>query len=346
MKKILSLLKATMSQDMSLFKLKSDNHSKIQKRILPIFLSIVVMFSIGSYAFMLADVLAPNNLTYIMLTIFILVSSLLTLIEGIYKSQGILFEAKDTDLLFSLPILKSQIIFTKLFKLITFEIFYNLLFMLPSVIVYVIYEKPSFSFYIVSLIMLILLPIIPTIIACVIGYIIKGIVSKFKSRNILQIILTTIFLLFIFYASFNLESMINNIAQSANTINEIITKIYYPAGLYIDLILKFDILQFIVFILINIIPAILFVVLASKFYFNIVSKLSEKRNSTKNINNKSSSKMFKNKAQLMALIIKDVKRFFSSPVFVINAGFGLVLIVVITIGISINFNGFIERIFK
>ena len=128
MKKLVSLLKATMSQDMNLFKIRTKNESKTRKMVLPIFLFLVVMFSIGSYAAMLAEQLAPMNLTYIILTMFIMLTSLLTLIEGIYKSQGILFEAKDNDLLFSLPISKSKIFFARVFKLITFQFLYNSLF--------------------------------------------------------------------------------------------------------------------------------------------------------------------------------------------------------------------------
>ena len=199
MKKLISLLKATMSQDMSIFRIRTKNKSKINKIILPIFLTLVVMFAIGSYAEMFAAVLAPNNLTYIVLTMFIMFTSLLTVIEGIYKSQGILFEAKDNDLLFSLPISKSKIFFTRVFKLISFQFLYNSLFMLPAIIVYAMYEKPNLSFYILSLIMLVLLPIIPTIVSCIIGYIIKGLSSKFKARNLIQIVLTSIMIVFIFY---------------------------------------------------------------------------------------------------------------------------------------------------
>ena len=87
MGKLLSLLKATMSQDMSLFKIRAKNESKMNKIILPIVLALIVMFSVGSYAVILAEELATYNLTYIILTIFIMVTSLLTVIEGIYKSQ-------------------------------------------------------------------------------------------------------------------------------------------------------------------------------------------------------------------------------------------------------------------
>lgn len=347
MKKLISLLKATMSQDMSLFKIKSKNESKSSKIILPIVLALIVMFSVGSYAAMLAEELAKYELTYIILTIFIMITSLLTIIEGVYKSQGILFEAKDNDLLFSMPISKSKIFFTRLFKLISFEFLYNSLFMLPAMLVYAVYEKTSVSFYIISLIMLVLLPIIPTIVACIIGYIIKGLASKFKAKNAIQVILTTIMLLFIFYASFNIQGLIANIIQNANSINEVITKIYYPAGLYINLIQNFNILDLVVLFAINIIPAILFVYVASIFYFKITSKLGEKSNNKKKVNwGKSADKTFKVKSQLLGLINKEMKRFFSSPVFIINAGFGMVLILVVTIAMSINFDGMVGAMMK
>ena len=57
---------------------------------------------------------------------------------------------------------------------------------------------------------------------------------------------------------------------------------------------------------------------------------------------KSTYKIFKVKSQLSGLINKEMKRFLSSPVFIINAGFGMVLMVVITIAISINFNGIVN----
>ena len=347
MKKLISLLKATMSQDMSLFKIKSKNESKFSKIILPIVLALIVMFSVGSYAAMLAEELVKYNLTYIILTIFIMLTSLLTIIEGVYKSQGILFEAKDNDLLFSMPISKSKIFFTRLFKFISFEFLYNSLFMFPAMLVYAMYEKTSISFYIISLIMLVLLPIIPTIVACIIGYIIKGLASRFKAKNVVQVILTTIMLLFIFYASFNIQGLISNIIQNASSINEVITKIYYPAGLYINLIQNFNILDLVVLFAINIIPAILFVYVASIFYFKITSKLGEKSNNKKKVNwGKSADKTFKVKSQLLGLINKEMKRFFSSPVFIINAGFGMILMLVATIAMSINFDGMIEAILQ
>lgn len=347
MKKLLSLLKATMSQDMSLFRIKARNESRARKIVLPIVLALVVMFSVGSYVAILAEKLAPSHLTYIVLTIFIMVTSLLTIIEGVYKSQGILFEARDNELLFSLPITQSKIFFIRIFKLITFQFLYNSLFMLPAIIVYAMYEKTNVSFYLISTVMLVLLPIIPTILGCIFGYIIKGLSAKFKARNIMQVLFTSLILLGIFYVSFNMQGMVANIVQNANSIQEIITKIYYPAGLYINLIQNFNILDLIILLTINIIPAIVFVYVASIFYFKINSKLGEKGNGNKKVGvAKTTEKTYRVRTQLSGLIHKEMKRFFSSPVFMVNAGFGMVLMIAVTFALSINFDGMINSMMQ
>ena len=347
MKKLLSLLKATMSQDMSLFRIKARNESRARKIVLPIVLALVVMFSVGSYVAILAEKLAPSHLTYIVLTIFIMVTSLLTIIEGVYKSQGILFEARDNELLFSLPITQSKIFFIRIFKLITFQFLYNSLFMLPAIIVYAMYEKTNVSFYLISTVMLVLLPIIPTILGCIFGYIIKGLSAKFKARNIMQVLFTSLILLGIFYVSFNMQGMVANIVQNANSIQEIITKIYYPAGLYINLIQNFNILDLIILLAINIIPAIVFVYVASIFYFKINSKLGEKGNGNKKVGvAKTTEKTYRVRTQLSGLIHKEMKRFFSSLVFMVNAGFGMVLMIAVTFALSINFDGMINSMMQ
>ena len=347
MKKLLSLLKATMSQDMSLFRIKARNESRARKIVLPIVLALVVMFSVGSYVAILAEELAPSHLTYIVLTIFIMVTSLLTIIEGVYKSQGILFEARDNELLFSLPITQSKIFFIRIFKLITFQFLYNSLFMLPAIIVYAIYEKTNVSFYLISTVMLVLLPIIPTILGCIFGYIIKGLSAKFKARNIMQVLFTSLILLGIFYVSFNMQGMVANIVQNANSIQEIITKIYYPAGLYINLIQNFNILDLVTLLAINIVPAFVFVYVASIFYFKINSKLGEKGNGNKKVGvAKTTEKTYRVRTQLSGLIHKEMKRFFSSPVFMVNAGFGMVLMIAVTFALSINFDGMINSMMQ
>ena len=339
MNQFFSLIKAAMSQDMNLFKVKPKSESKVSKIIFPIFLAIVLMFCIGGYAYSIAELLTPMGLIDVLLSVFIILTAILTIFEGAYKSQGILFESKDSDLLFSLPITKKRIFLIRVLKLMVFQLLYNSLFLIPSVVVYGIYQKVNLNFCIFSFLMIVLSPIIPTIIGCFIGYIIKGISSKFKVKKSAQVILSSTLLLFVLYISLNKEKIFEYIAQNAGNIDVLVKKIYYPAVLFSSLIKSFNVIDFCILIAINIIPVVLFIYLGSIFYFKISSKSTEKGISRKNVikNNK-----YNVKTPLKALIYKELKRFFTSPVFIINSAFGLLLMVVATIGLVVNLEGLVE----
>lgn len=327
--KTLSLLKAALSQDMNMFKYSAKrNSSKLTKIFFPIILFAIVGLSLGTYAYMIAEKLALYHLTYIMLSMFIIVVTVITFMEGIYKSQGILFDAKDNDLLFSLPIKKSQILFIRIFKLLLFQFIYNLMFLLPAFLVFIYFEHPNISFYLISFLMSILIPIIPTVISSVLGYVIKLTSSKFKSKKIVQTLLSSIVFLGIFYFSMNTENFIQDIGVKATSINDILTSIYYPLGLYINLITKFKLVDLLKLILINFIPFTLFIYIGAKFYFKIIS--SSKVNEVHRKVNHKKELIIKTKP-IISLVKKELKRYFSSPVYMFNTSFGLLLSVVVSI---------------
>ena len=328
--KTLSLLKAVLTCDMNMFKYSVGKNASTKKKILlPVFLFLIVGYSIGYYAYVIGKPLHEIGLTYVMLSLFIFIVSIITIIEGIYKSQGILFECKDNDLLFSLPIKRSQILFVRIFKLILFQYIYNLMFLLPAFVIYIYFEHPSISFYLISFIMTILIPIIPTVISSILGYLVKLVSSKFKSKKIMQTILSSIIFMGIFFLSFNLNNFIKEIASRASSINDMLTRIYYPVGAYIALIDKFNIIVFIKLLLINIIPFILFILLGGKYYFKIIegSKESIVRKS------KNKKEVYKKNSPIKALTI-----------YMFNTIFGLLLVLVLTILLCIKGNSIIEML--
>lgn len=345
MKKLISVLKATMTGDMNIFQFtinrKTTIFKKIRNTILAIFLLVLLLFSSGQYAYLIAEPLHKLNLTYIMLTLFMLATTLIVFMEGIYKSQGILFDAKDSDLLFSMPIKRRVILTARLIKLIAFQYIFNLIISVPAIAVYAFFEKPQIDFYLISLTMLILVPIIPTIIACIFGYIIKALSSIFKKKNLVQFILSTIFAAGLLTLSFKTQTFITQISEKATSINDFITKIYYPIGLYIDCIQSFDITKFIILIGINLIAIILYILIFSMLYFKIVSKFSE---TTSKSNYSFKNRKFKRNNQLKALILKELKRYFGSFIYVFNTIFGVIIVLIFAISIGINFNGTFEFI--
>ena len=74
MKKILSLLKTCMSNNMSLFKVKNKNNSKTYKHILPIILFVFVFFAIYYYADIIIKPLIKINVGYIILSLIAIIT--------------------------------------------------------------------------------------------------------------------------------------------------------------------------------------------------------------------------------------------------------------------------------
>lgn len=331
MKKIFSLIRACMTDNMDLFKIKSKN--RMTKLLLPIFLFFICSFSILSYANMFMEPLIKVHTEYIILSLFVMFSFFFTLIEGIYKASGLLFNNRDDDLLLSLPIKKSTVLFVRIFKFYVFELLFNSLIMIPAIITYIRYVKVDITFYIASLFVLLLLPIIPIIISCILGTIISRISSKFKFKNLVQIITTTIFLIGVLYISFNIKGIVDNFGDKAIIFNKFITKLYYPCDAYVRMVIDFKWKDLLLFVLINTSIFVISILVLSKFYFKINSR-SRRVNSNTNKKNY----FIKGSKPIISLTKKELNRFVSSPVFITNTGFSLVLFVIGIIYISLNFD--------
>ena len=341
MNKTFLLIKASMTEGMNLFRVNTKKKNNFTKVILPIFIALVLMGAMYTYSELIIKELAPFNMHYVLLTLFILITSIITLIEGIYKSSNLLFNCKDDNLLLSLPIKKSTVLFIRVFKFYVFELLYNSIFLLPSMIVYAIYMKPEVIYYIVSFIGLILFPIIPILISCLVGTFITFVSSKFKGKNFIQSLITMVFLIGVLYFTYNSDNLVKNIAQNASSLSDFITKLYYPAGAYIELITKFEPIKLLEFILVHLGLFVVTIILIGKLYFNINSN-------TKSIKTNNSSQKYKIKTATptRAIINKEFNRFINSTVFVTNAGFGLVFFIIGCILIAVKFDSIVGTIIK
>ena len=203
MKRLFSLIGASFSQDMNLFRFKQKKNSPAGAILFAIFF----MCIFGFYAEGTMQFLEPAGKQYLLITLYITGTTILTLIESIYKSQGILFSDKDINILFSLPIDKKVIVFLRMLKMIVFEFAYNSLFLLPAFVVYALHVKPDFSYYLIAILILVLSPIIPTVIGSILGYFVKYFSSKFQRKNLVQIVLTFIMAIGVCYISFSANNI-------------------------------------------------------------------------------------------------------------------------------------------
>ena len=337
MSKTFKLLKVCLSQDMSLFKIKSKNASKKTQILIPVALFLIIAGYMGGYAYGLMEQFKPMNQEYIMLTLFTFVFSLITLFEGFYKSGSLLFNCKDDQLLFSLPLDKKTILFIRMFKFYAFEFLFNGMFMAPPMIVYGVQMNQPWIFYLVSIITLFIIPIIPIVISCIFGFIITYISSKFKGKNLVQTIITMSLLLVVLYYSFNMDALMNALSNNAGNIDSFICKYYYPVGAYMSMVHDFNIITLLIYIISHIAIFALTIFIIGKVYFDLNSKMK----SVSVVHNKKPY-VVKTRSRLVSFVKKEFDRFVSTPVFITNAGFGLVMYIAGVIAIAFKYDVIVD----
>ena len=335
MKKYISLIKACMTSDMNIFKIKQKKDNKKSNILLFIFLCFCFMFTVWSNANMYFEQLAPLHLQDLVLPIFVFMISFFTIIEGAYKTGPLLFNCKDDQLLLSLPLPKRVVLFVRIFKFYVFELMFNTILFVPLIIAYLRWaESLPWTFYLSSIVMIFFLPIIPIVISCIIGTIITSLSSHFKLKNFAQIVFATIFIMAVLGLSLKMDKVFEYLANHATSVNDFISKLYYPSGAYYNLVTNFHFKDLILFIVINLIVYAFSIYVLSTFYFKINTRLKNVTTTSKKV--KFNQLVIKKHSVYYSIVKKELATFFNTPVFIVNAGFGLVLYLVIVIAISIK----------
>lgn len=341
MSKFFTLLKASMTEGVNLFRIRMKNSDKTRKTMFFAVLVFLVSMAMYGYADMMLEPLAGTGMEYSVLTIYSLVAAVFILMEGIYKAPGLLFNCKDDDLVLSLPVEKTSVVLMRIAKFYLFEVAFSALILVPTMVAYVTRAGavPT-TFYVAGALALILLPVIPIIVSTLIAIVMARVSSRFRFKNLAQIIMATILLIGVLILSLNIQNIMAAIAENASSVNEVITRLYYPVGAFIKMVTDFDILTLLLFVAVNVGLAAVFVWAFSKVYFKINSRVK----AVKVVNKKHKEGKIKARGVMVAMIIKELRRFVGSPVFIINAGFSLVLYMVAAIAFAVNFDGVVSAL--
>lgn len=307
---------------------KGISSSKEKKKLLIttgslLLIAAVICFMTTSYSIALATVLKPMGYLDLILIVAILFSCILSFITSIYKAQGTLFSSKDYDLLMALPIKNSTILTSKILGLMSISYIGTALIIVPASIVYFIYNgNLSWIFFIVLLIGLIFIPMIPIIAASIIAVIITFISSRFKHKNIVTIVVGMIAFLLIMLVSINMQNYINAFIANSDSIVKGLSSIYIPAMYLKEALVNYDIVSLMKFALISIIPFVIFIIIFSKTFKTINGKLGE---SYKKANYKVVK--LEKSSVTRALVNQELRRYFATPIYVMNTAVGMVLLV-------------------
>lgn len=251
------------------------------------------------------------------------VTCVITLMTTIYKVKGTLFGFKDYDLIMALPIRNSIVVLSRLVLLYMINITFTLIIMIPAAIAYGILSGASIYFYAISLLTVFFIPFIPMIVAAVIGTVITVIASRFRHTNFINLILTFGFIIGVMALGFLADDSEEVLGQMSAALTRQVDQIYPLARMYRLAVCEFDISSILLFLLISVLAAAVFAYGAGIKFKAINTGIAAARTKADyKIGNQVQSTPF------MTIYRKELRRFFSSSLYIMNTSFGLVMMIV------------------
>ena len=205
-----------------------------------------------------------------------LMISLMAFVLTLFKTNGYLFQFKEFDMLMSLPFKAKTVAGCKFLCMYVDTTPWFASISLAMLISYGIYASPGIWVYPVWIILTIILPIIPMLLASFIGFIIARISAGFKKNNIVQVILIFVFVIICFSARFVIEDLIRSnkvqaTLEMASQITDDVAGYYFPAKWFSRTIISGNILDMILLVGISIVLFIVLFMIVGRSYMKINS---------------------------------------------------------------------------
>ena len=323
----------------------SKSRKEKDKIIYLIIGGIIAFAAIGFYSALISygmgKAFKALNIMEMLLGVMLSASSLVILVTTAIKANGALFGCGDYNIIMSLPIKTSHIIMSKILTLYVLNFVLSSLIMIPAGVIYGNLEEKSILYYLVFFITLFVIPLIPLVIAMILGSLIAFISTRFKYKNLINTILTFVLIILIMGISFNGNKIQAEIGNIGKTIGDSVYKLYPISKIYVDGVCKQDILSLGIFITLSIGVFVLFASILSLKFKDINSKVI-----SKSANGNYEVKSLKTSSPFKALYQKELKRYFSSTLYVVNTGVGVIFLVVASIAVCVVSPGKLEELFQ
>ncbi|MEG2774261.1 MAG: hypothetical protein RR906_02520 [Acetivibrio sp.] len=322
-------------QMLQLFGLNEIWHSKDKKKkwkaVLLFFCFFIVGCSLMLYVGMMAYSLKMIQMTELIPSYMMTMTSAVILFFTIFKAGAMLFNTKDYEMLAALPVSSKAIVVRSFFTMYVNNIVLTALVLFPSTFVYVNFTRVGLLFYLYLVLSIFLIPLLPMTVACIFGALLTALTSRMKYKNLITIVSSMGLCIGIMAVSFGSGDMNQtDLSNMSMFLTKELERIYPLSTLFSKAVTQESIGAFLAFAGLSVTIFAGFVCLTAWKYMDINSAL--KSHTTKN--NYTMTEV-KTRTLSQALYAKERKRYFSSSVYVLNTGFGYVFMLIMGIFVFI-----------
>lgn len=286
--------------------------------LLFVFLFASLASAFGGLGFTLAKPLHDAGLSWLYFSLVSILSLFLGVFGSVFNTYASLYKAKDNDFLLSMPIKPSYILSVRLVGVLAMGILYESLIYIPAVAVFFFQNGGGASEIISTVFLFFIIAVLILVFTCLLGWAVAAISSKVKNKSFITVISSLAFFALYYFFYFKMTTFIQNFTQFSEEIASGVRRYAYPVFMAGSAATGDFSSLFILCAATIILLALTYFVLSKSFI---------------SISTRESSSAVRRKKQkavqtslTRALYMKEMRRFISSPTYMLNCGLGIILL--------------------
>lgn len=274
----------------------------------------------GVYFFRLAENFVEQECGWAYFSMVAIVMMSIGFVTTVFAAQSQIFEAKDNDLLTSMPIPVRYIVLSRIGTLLIIELIESVVIGIEAVLVYNIFAGIPVQGYIFLIFEIIGLNLITATIATLLGWLLAFITSKVHRKAFVTTVATLVLAAGFFALISAGENYLNRMLDNDVTMEDTMNNALYPFYCFGKGIGDGVVSDFLLFMGMSILLFAGLVYGLSPFFLRITTTkkgtLRKKYNPEKNVLNPVKKTLLK----------KELKRFFTNASYMLNTGMGLLVL--------------------
>ena len=295
-----------------------------------ILLYLVLFGYLGYLFYMMGDALcAPLTAAgfgWLYMALMGLVGVALGVFGSVFNTYTSLYQAKDNDLLLSMPIPPSRILMARLSGVYMMGLMYELIVMIPAVIVFFLNTQPGIAGILFTPLLPFVLSFFVLTLSCILGFFVALIAGRLKNAKIVTVVLCLLFLAAYYYFYMKACEMLQGILADPTGLAGAVKGILYPFY-HMGLAACGNAVSMLIFTaIVAVLLGVVVLVLSRSFLHLVTRNRGEKRVRVR-------QKAVRAGSSSGALLRKELRRFTGSTTYMLNCGLGIVLMVVAAVAL-------------
>ncbi len=299
--------------------------------------ALLMLYCVGVFGFMFYHMFGYMADTFVLLPPFHwfyfamvgLLSFGLSFFFTAFTAKSELFEAKDNELLLSMPIKPRTILLSRMAILLLVEYLVSLLVIVPAGIAWFTTAGLNVAQFLLYIAGSIFLPLISASLACLVGWLLAMLTARVRNKTLVTMIFSLAFLAIYFYVYFNAQRFVTSLLANYQSVADSMTGwgflfCWYGRGIAEPNLLLFALLAALALAVFT-----LAVLLLGRGFLKVSASENLKKRRTGKLELRSSKLS-------SALLRKEFKRFTSSALYMLNCGLGLILAVIAAVALVIK----------